>query len=146
MVRNSVVRKVRMRMLNAKKVIPLDVVPERRTKRCSPRFRPGDRFCFRQLSAGSEGEKCRPLDNMWQTPFIHWKLVFFDWSSLFPTPVTRLTITLKQFMPGHKRRNDNRDRRKGNFPILKITITLFDSHWVLTLLTITIAITITTLV
>ena len=24
--------------------VPLDVAPERRTKRCSPRFRPGDRF------------------------------------------------------------------------------------------------------
>ena len=26
---------------------------------------------FRYLSPGSEGEKCRPLDHMWQTPFIH---------------------------------------------------------------------------
>ena len=25
--------------------VPLDAVPERRTERCSPRFRPGDRFC-----------------------------------------------------------------------------------------------------
>ena len=25
-------------------VVPLDVAPERRTKRCSPRFRPGGRF------------------------------------------------------------------------------------------------------
>ena len=24
--------------------VPLDVAPERRTKRCSPRFRPGGRF------------------------------------------------------------------------------------------------------
>ena len=24
--------------------VPLDVAPERRTERCSPRFRPGDRF------------------------------------------------------------------------------------------------------
>ena len=24
--------------------VPLDVAPERRTKRCSPRFRPGDHF------------------------------------------------------------------------------------------------------
>ena len=24
--------------------VPLDVVPERRTKRCTPRFRSGDRF------------------------------------------------------------------------------------------------------
>ena len=52
----------------------LDVVPERRTKRCSPRFRPGDRFCepsFRYLFPGSEGEKCWPLDHRWQIPFIH---------------------------------------------------------------------------
>ena len=37
---------------------------------CSPR----GRFCelsFRYLLPGSEGEKCRPLDHMWQTPFIH---------------------------------------------------------------------------
>ena len=26
------------------KTVPLDVAPERRTKRCSPRFRPGGRF------------------------------------------------------------------------------------------------------
>ena len=26
------------------RAVPLDVAPERRTKRCSPRFRPGDRF------------------------------------------------------------------------------------------------------
>ena len=26
---------------------------------------------FRYLSPGSEGEKCRPLDHMWQIPFIH---------------------------------------------------------------------------
>ena len=49
-------------------------MPERRTKRCSPRFRPGDRFwelSFRYLSPDSEGEKCRPLDHIWQIPFIH---------------------------------------------------------------------------
>ena len=36
--------------------VPLDVEPERRTKRCSLRFRPGDRFGgeFRNLSPGSE--------------------------------------------------------------------------------------------
>ena len=27
--------------------VPLDVVPERRTERCSPRFRPGGRFWSR---------------------------------------------------------------------------------------------------
>ena len=57
------------------RTVPLDVAPERRTKRCSPRFRPGGRFWgeprFRYLSPGREGEKCRPLDHTWQIPFIH---------------------------------------------------------------------------
>ena len=63
-----------MRKENTNKAVPLDVLPERRTERCSPRFRPGDRFLdlsFRYLSPGSEGEKCRPLDPMRQIPFIH---------------------------------------------------------------------------
>lgn len=34
-----------MRKLNTKRTVLLDVVPEHRTKRCSPGFRPGDRFC-----------------------------------------------------------------------------------------------------
>ena len=65
--KNSSSRKLRMRKQNAKRAVPLDVVPERRTKRCSPRFRPGDRFCepsFRYLLPGSEGEKFQPLDHM----------------------------------------------------------------------------------
>ena len=37
------------------RTVPLDEVPERRTERCSPRFRPGDRFLldpsFRYLSS-----------------------------------------------------------------------------------------------
>ena len=72
MVGTSVLRKLRMRKRRTNRAVPLDVVPERRTKRCSPRFRPGDRFCklsFRYLSPGIEGEKCRPLDHMWQIPF-----------------------------------------------------------------------------
>ena len=63
-----------MRQQNARATVPLDVAPERRTKRCSPRFRPGGRFCelsFRYLSPGREGEKCRPLDHVWQIPFVH---------------------------------------------------------------------------
>ena len=36
--------KLRMRKQNTKTTVPLDVAPERRTKRCSPRFRPGGRF------------------------------------------------------------------------------------------------------
>ena len=64
-----------MRKSNAKTTVPLDVVPERRTKRCSPRFRPGGRFCelsFRYQSSptGREGEISRPLDHLWQIPFI----------------------------------------------------------------------------
>ena len=65
----------RMRKQSGKTTVPLDVVPERRTGRCSPRFRPGGRFwgepSFRYLSPGREGEKCRPLDHRWQIPFIH---------------------------------------------------------------------------
>ena len=74
MVRNSVKGEQCMRKLNTKRAVPLDVVPELRTKRCSPRFRPGDRFCessFRYLLPGSEGWKCRPLDQRKQIPFIH---------------------------------------------------------------------------
>ena len=33
-----------MRQQNTKATVPLDLVPERRTERCSPRFRPGGRF------------------------------------------------------------------------------------------------------
>ena len=59
----STLEKLRMCEQIIKKAVPLDAVPERRTKRCSPRFRPGGRFCelsFRYLSPGIEGEKCRP--------------------------------------------------------------------------------------
>jgi len=65
MIRTSRLDRLRMRKQNTNSAVPLDAVPERRTKRCYPRFRPGDRFCelsFRYLSPGSEGEKCRPLD------------------------------------------------------------------------------------
>ena len=75
MVGTSVQGKLRMRKQSINRAVPLDAVPERRTERCSPRFRPGDRFLgeprFRYLSPGSEGEKCRPLDHMRQIPFIH---------------------------------------------------------------------------
>ena len=75
-VKNLSIRELRMRKQNTKRAVPLDAVPERRTKRCPPRFRPADRFCelsFRYLTspAGSEGEICRPLYHMWQIPFIH---------------------------------------------------------------------------
>ena len=44
MERTSVLGYLRMRQQNRKATVPLDVVPERRTERCSPRFRPGGRF------------------------------------------------------------------------------------------------------
>ena len=58
-----------MRKQNTKTIVPLDVVPERRTERFSPRFRLVGRFCelrFRYLSSptGMEGEISRPLDHM----------------------------------------------------------------------------------
>ena len=80
MVRARVRGNLRMRKQNTKATVPLDVVPERRTKRFSPRFRPVGRFCelrFRYLSspagrqAGREVEISRPLDHMTQIPFIH---------------------------------------------------------------------------
>lgn len=68
MVRNSVIaEKLSMRKQNAMRSIPLDAVPERRTERCSQKFRPGECFyelSFRYLSSGSEREKCQPLDHM----------------------------------------------------------------------------------
>ena len=59
---------------NTKTTVPLDVVPERRTKRFPTRFRPVSRFCelrFRYLLTGREGEISRPLDHTRQIPFIH---------------------------------------------------------------------------
>ena len=34
--------------------VPLDVAPERRTERCSPRFRPGDRFWSQVSNTGRQ--------------------------------------------------------------------------------------------
>ena len=69
MVGTSFLGKLRMRKQNTKTTVPLDEEPERRTERCSPRFRPGGRFCvlrFRYQSSptGIEGEISRPLDHM----------------------------------------------------------------------------------
>ena len=55
-----------MRQQNSKATVPLDVVPERRTKRCSLRFRPGGRF-WSQVSdtcrqAGRERNDDAPRD------------------------------------------------------------------------------------
>ena len=76
MVRTRVGGNLRMRKRNTKTTVPLDVVPERRTKRFHPRFRPVGRFCelrFRYLSSptGREGEISRPLDHITHIPFIH---------------------------------------------------------------------------
>ena len=49
-----------MRKQNTKTTVPLDEVPERRTERCSPRFRPGDRFCelrFRYQSSPTDSRE-----------------------------------------------------------------------------------------
>ena len=56
---------------NTKTRVPLDVVPERRTERFPPKFRPVGRFCelrFRYLLSptGMDGEISRPLDHMRQ--------------------------------------------------------------------------------
>ena len=76
MVRTRVRGILRMRKQKTKTTVPLDVVPERRTERFPPRFRPVGRFCelrFRYLSSPTrkEGEISRPLDHMRQIPFIN---------------------------------------------------------------------------
>ena len=55
MVRNtdSVLGKPRLCKQNTKTTVPLDAVPERRTERCSPRFRPGDCFSGSRLKCQS---------------------------------------------------------------------------------------------
>ena len=73
LVRTSVLEKLHMRKQSNTRAVPLDVESEDLTQRFSPRFRPSDRFCklsIRYLSLSSEGEKCRPLDHLWQIPFI----------------------------------------------------------------------------
>ena len=65
-----------MRKQNTNTTVPLDVVPERRTERIHPRFRPVGCFCelrFRYLSSPTSrvGERGRALDHIRQIPFIH---------------------------------------------------------------------------
>ena len=67
---------VRMRKQHTKTTVLLDVVPERRTKRFPPRFRPVGCFCELRLRyltppIGREGEISRPLEHKRQIPFIH---------------------------------------------------------------------------
>ena len=74
MVRTVVLGKLCMRKPKTKRAVLLDAVPERCTRQCSPRFRPGNRFyelSFRFLFPGREGENCRLLDHAIQIPFIH---------------------------------------------------------------------------
>ena len=76
MMRTKVGGILRMRKQNTKTTVTLDVVPERRTKRFPPRFRPVVRFCelsFRLLSSPTarEGKISRPLDHLRQIPFNH---------------------------------------------------------------------------
>ena len=62
MVRTTANGNVRMRKRNTKTTVPLDVEPERRTKRFPPRFRPVDCFCklrFRYLSSPTGRERGR---------------------------------------------------------------------------------------
>ena len=47
---------------------------------------------------------------------VDWKLVSCDWSALFLTPASPLTITLKQFIPDHKCRNPNRKKNELFYP------------------------------
>ena len=66
---------LRMRRQNTNTTVPLDMVPERRTKGFPLRFRPVGRFCelkFRYLSSptGREGEISLSLDHMRQISFI----------------------------------------------------------------------------
>lgn len=39
------------------RAVPLDFVPERSTKRCSLRIRPGDRFCELQIPVSGQGRR-----------------------------------------------------------------------------------------
>ena len=65
-----------MRKQNTKTTVPLDVVPERRTERFPPRFRPVGRFCelrFRYLSSptGREGGRDKSAPRPYETDPIH---------------------------------------------------------------------------
>ena len=65
-----------MRKQNTKTTVPLDVVPERRTERFPPRFRPVGRFCelrFRYLSSptGREGGRDISAPRPYETDPFH---------------------------------------------------------------------------
>ena len=76
MVTTRVRGNLRMRKQNTKTTVPLDVVPERRTERFPPRFRPVGRFCelrFRYLSSptGREGGRDKSAPRPHETDPIH---------------------------------------------------------------------------
>ena len=77
-----------MRKQNTKTTAPLDVVPERRSKRFPPRFRRVGRFfelMFRYLSSptGREGEISRPLNHIYF--FLGKKALFTNKNALSTT-------------------------------------------------------------
>ena len=83
-----------MRKPNNKTTVPLDAVPERRTERCSPRFRPGGRFCelrFRYQSSptGIEGEISRPLDHIFFFFFLNPLISLSKVNTVFTNPKSK---------------------------------------------------------
>ena len=79
-----------MRKQNTKPTVPLDVVPERRSRRFSPRFRPLGHFFelrSRYLSSptGREGEISRPLDYIYIFFFFKKKTLFTNKNALSTT-------------------------------------------------------------
>ena len=64
--------------------------------------------------------------------------MFWDWSALFASSATPLTMTLKQFIPHQKHRYHNRENEEfvttktpTTLFMTALTNTIFNSHWVL---------------
>ena len=64
-----------MRQQNTKTTVPLDVVPERRTKRFPPRFRPVGRFCGARvqipIDTDRQGGRDKSAPRPYETDPIH---------------------------------------------------------------------------
>ena len=60
-----------MRQQNTKATVPVDVVPERRTERYSPRFRPGGRFWNQVSDACRQEGKEGGREISAPRPFVH---------------------------------------------------------------------------
>ena len=119
MVRTRLRKQLRMRKQNTNTTVPLDVVPERRTKRFPPRFRPVGRFCelrFRYLSSptGREGEISRPLTD--STNFYTYRTVFY----IFSLCGTYLTIA-HALLEGHS--------FQGSDPLLNSYCSSYRTLW-----------------